>query len=119
MVRSWIFHGLVTATFGLLGFIAGGSMWAVACALGYFFRAVWQLYGLDTRGLRPCVDVAWAGRGVMGGGSRWAVAWALGYFFREVRQHEVFDTRGVRQWLDRIMDAATPIAVALGFALWM
>ena len=75
MVKTWIHHGLVTTAFGLLGLIAGGSMWAVA--------------------------------------------WAGGYFFREVIQHEDFGTHGFRQWLDRIMDAATPIAVAMGFALWM
>lgn len=74
MVRSWINHGLVTASFGLLGLIAGGSAWAIA--------------------------------------------WASFYFGREVWQHEVFDTRGFRQWLDRIMDAAVPILVALGFAVW-
>ena len=72
MAKSWAFHGLVTAAFGLLGLVAGGSMWAIA--------------------------------------------WAGGYFFREVRQHEA---HGTENWLDRIMDSAVPIGVALGFAIWM
>ena len=75
MIRSWINHGLVTATFGLLGFVAGGASWAIACAVGF-------------------------------------------YFGREVRQHERDGTHGI-QWLDRIGDATVPIAVALGFAVWM
>ena len=75
MVKTWIHHGLVTTAFGLLGLIAGGSMWAVACALVYVSR--------------------------------------------EEDQHRRSGTHGFLEWLDRIVDAATPIAVAMGFALWM
>ena len=75
MVRTWINHGLITALFGSLGFVAAGPMWAIA--------------------------------------------WAGGYFFREVIQDEDFGTHGSWHWLDRVMDAAVPIGVALGFALWM
>ena len=74
-LKSWLFHGAVTAAWGLVGFLAGGSMWAIACALGYFFR--------------------------------------------EVLQHEAHGTKGWRKWLDRIMDAAIPVAVALAFAAGM
>ena len=73
-IKTWIFHGFITALWGSLGFVAGGPAWAIACAVGYFFR--------------------------------------------EVRQHEQHGTTGIK-WLDRIMDAAVPVIVALGFAVGM
>lgn len=56
MIRSWINHGLVTATFGLLGFVAGGSMWTIAWAGGYFFREVRQHEVFGTQGSRQWLD---------------------------------------------------------------
>ena len=75
MIGSWLLHGMVTSVVGLLGLISGGSSWAIACALGYFFR--------------------------------------------EIRQNETYGTFGFQQWLDRIMDAAVPLGVAMGFAILM
>ncbi len=53
MVGSWFFHGAVTAAFGSLGFIAGGSMWAIATATGYVFREIRQH---ETKGTQNWLD---------------------------------------------------------------
>ena len=57
--------------------------------------------------------------GLVAGDSTWAIATAICYAFREVRQHEKHGTHGFLQWLDRIMDAAVPIGVAMLYAAWL
>ena len=56
MVKTWVFHGAVTAAWGSLGFLAGGSAWAIACALFYFGREVRQHEAFGTKGRLAWMD---------------------------------------------------------------
>ena len=55
--------------------------------------------------------------GLIAGGPSWAIAAAVWYGFREGEQHLKFGTKGFLQWLDRIMDAAVPVGVALVYTV--
>ena len=56
MLKTWFNHAAVTFAWGLLGFIAGGSAWAIACALFYFGREVRQHEDHGTGGFLPWFD---------------------------------------------------------------
>ncbi len=55
-LKSWLFHGTHTAAWGFLGVVAGGPMWAIACALCYVFREVWQHNQHGTHGFLAWLD---------------------------------------------------------------
>ncbi len=54
--KTWLDHFAITAAWGLPGFVAGGSAWAIACALGYFFREVDQHRRHGTKGVLQWID---------------------------------------------------------------